>query len=116
MNLGLALLISLLLIGLARLGILGPLPPLGYLIQLNLGLLFFNLLPVPPLDGRVFLEFLPEPLAPVRDLLTRYGSFIFLGLILLGGVSGASPLALIMRPFYQLTALYMNLVVSLAGL
>jgi Zn-dependent protease len=114
MNLGLALLLSLLIIGLGRLGVMAPLPPLVYLIQLNLGLLFFNLLPVPPLDGRVFLEFLPDALSSVRDILTRYGSFIFLGLIMIGGVSGSSPLAVIMRPFYQLGSLYLTLVLRLA--
>jgi Zn-dependent protease len=87
-----------------------------HLILMNLSLMFFNLLPIPPLDGRVFLEYLPDALSGVRDVLTRYGAFIFLALIMLGGIGGTSPLALIMRPFNALSSLFLNLVLYLAGL
>lgn len=78
------------------------------LIAMNFGLLFFNLLPIPPLDGRVFLEYLPDSLSVVRDTLFRYGAFIFLALILLGGVGGTSPLSVIMTPFHWLTNQYLT--------
>jgi Zn-dependent protease len=118
MNLGLAVLISLVLIFGMRLG-LGSVLLVSvclHLIGLNLLLMFFNLLPIPPLDGRVFLEYLPDGLAPVREFLTRYGAFIFLALIMLGGMGGPSPLSVIMTPFTYLGKLYLSLVRSLAGL
>jgi Zn-dependent protease len=79
-------------------------------IEMNLGLMVFNLLPIPPLDGRSFLEFLPEPLAPLRELLTRYGSFIFLGLVMLPGA-----LAFILSPFYYVVELFIQFLVNLSG-
>lgn len=115
MNLGLALVLSLALIVAARAGAgTSTLHILLRLILMNLGLLFFNLLPIPPLDGRVFLEFLPDSLASVRDVLTRYGSYIFLALIMLGGIGGPSPLGIIMSPFWAVGELYLKLVLHLA--
>jgi len=84
------------------------------LILLNLGLMFFNLLPLPPLDGRVFLEFLPDSLSQVRDFLMKYGSFVFLALILIGGIGGTSPLSLIMAPFTALSQKFVVLIATLA--
>ncbi len=116
MNLGLALIISLLVILGAKLGMGTSGLVMGvHLISLNLALMFFNLLPIPPLDGRVFLEYLPAALSSVRDVLTRYGSFIFLGLIMLGGIGGPSPLGYIMRPFHMLSSFYLELVLRLAS-
>lgn len=115
MNFALALLIGLVLIVGARLGMAETAVFMClHLILLNLGLMFFNLLPIPPLDGRVFLEYLPDALSGVRDVLTRYGGFIFLALIMLGGVGGTSPLSLLMAPFNYLSGLFLNLVVYLA--
>lgn len=113
MNLLLALAISLLFLLFAKLGRTDAMIMCMRLIAMNFGLMFFNLLPIPPLDGRVFLEYLPNSLAIVRDTLTRYGSFIFLALILLGGLGGASPLSYIMRPFHELTTLYLTALHSL---
>ncbi len=115
MNLLLSLCISIMLIvgahlGMGKTGIMMSL----HLISLNLALMFFNLLPIPPLDGRVFLEYLPDSLAVVRDVLTRYGAYIFLALIMLGGAGGTSPLSVIMRPFTILSGVYVDLVLRLA--
>ena len=115
MNLVLALLMSvLLLIGLKLQN--QSLASFGHrLLVMNLSLMFFNLLPIPPLDGRSFLEFLPSPLSPVRDFLLRYGGFVFLALVLLGTGSGVSPLGWLMSPFYWLIGHYVELLKILGG-
>jgi len=54
-------------------------------IYLNLALLFFNLIPFPPLDGfRVLLGVLPESLAQQWARLGQVGPMLLFGLILLG--------------------------------
>lgn len=115
MNLFLALVIGLITIVGGRLGIgMSATLIFVHLILLNLGLMFFNLLPIPPLDGRVFLEYLPDALSGVRDFLTKYGAFVFLALIMLGGVGGTSPLSIIMYPFNVLSRLFVEVVLRLA--
>ncbi len=54
-------------------------------VIINLVLMVFNLIPLGPLDGHYILPyFLPRALAqPYRELNARYGSYLFLGLILL---------------------------------
>jgi Zn-dependent protease len=85
------------------------------LIAMNCGLIFFNLLPIPPLDGRVFLEYLPTPLHFVRDALFKYGSLVFLGLLLIGaGSGGPSPLGLLLSPLFHLVDLWIGLLLRLA--
>lgn len=86
---------------------------LSQLVALNLGLMFFNLLPIPPLDGRVFLEYLPRPLSPVRDTLMNYGPMIFLALVLLGTAMHPSPIAVLLSPFNAATNWYVRTVFSL---
>ena len=55
-------------------------------VQINLLLAFFNLLPIYPLDGfNVLNTFLPYGNAYQR-VMVRYGSFILIGLILIGNV------------------------------
>lgn len=116
MNLLLALLLSVVLVVALRLHSQQLILTSLYLVQMNLGLMFFNLLPIPPLDGRSFLEFLPDALSMVRDFLMRYGSFVFLALIMLNGIGGGpSPLSVILRPFYVLIDLYIGLLAKLGG-
>jgi Zn-dependent protease len=77
---------------LARLGIVQrPLAVmiLQLLVQLNLTLMYFNLLPIPPLDGGAVLAWLlPRSAQGVIDVLNRWGFIILLGLTLVPGVLG----------------------------
>ncbi|MEB3284244.1 MAG: site-2 protease family protein [Candidatus Sericytochromatia bacterium] len=59
---------------------------LQILFSLNLMLMVFNLLPIPPLDGGNLIEaVLPRSLAPSFQRLLPYGVFILLLLVLLPG-------------------------------
>jgi Zn-dependent protease len=54
-------------------------------IYLNIALLFFNLIPVPPLDGfRVLLGVLPERMAQQWERIGQVGPMVLFGLILIG--------------------------------
>jgi Zn-dependent protease len=55
----------------------------NYLVRLNLSLMIFNLLPIPPLDGGAVLAWvLPRSMHNLVDFLGRYGSFILLFLVI----------------------------------
>jgi Zn-dependent protease len=88
MNLLLAVLVSVVLVvgarfaGLSR-GLVADL--FDSVVALNLSLMFFNLLPIPPLDGGAVLSWvLPRSLQHVVDLLNRWGFLVLLGLLLTG--------------------------------
>jgi Zn-dependent protease len=50
-----------------------------YLVRLNISLMIFNLIPIPPLDGGAVLAWLlPRSMHNVVDFLARYGGFILL--------------------------------------
>lgn len=100
MNLLLAVIVSIVFVLLGR---TGKLPPavatamVRYLIALNLVLMFFNLIPLPPLDGAAVLAgFLPESLQTIPRTLEKYGTILFFILFL----SGA--LGVVMGPAYRL--------------
>jgi len=64
------------------------------IVVLNVTLAFFNLLPIPPLDGYNFaMAFLPFRVALQVQRYAQYGVILLLGLVLLSRLSpGASPL------------------------
>jgi Zn-dependent protease len=51
---------------------------LGFVVQINLLLAIFNLMPIPPLDGHwLLLTFLPNRFAAFKLFILRYGLIIF---------------------------------------
>jgi Zn-dependent protease len=113
MNLVLAVAISIVLIVLGRVGVM----PAGIaqsvvdvFLRLNIMLLFFNLLPVPPLDGgSVLAGLLPAGMQAIPAFLQRYGTLIFFALLL----SGA--LRFVMRPAGYLAMVWGDAVLRLMG-
>lgn len=66
---------------------------MSYIVYINLILAVFNLMPIPPLDGsHILFTFLPPSAQNLRILLHRYGFFILLMFIFLGGFSIIFPL------------------------
>ena len=55
---------------------------LGYSVVLNLILAFFNLMPIPPLDGgRIIAMLLPMPLRAKFERIERFGMIIIIVLL-----------------------------------
>ena len=104
MNLLLALLVTIVILGLAKVGAIRlPLATalVRYVLVLNVVLMFFNLIPLPPLDGaNVIAGFLPDKLQIVPQTLRRYGTILFLILY----VSGV--LSFVMKPAFHVAALW----------
>jgi Zn-dependent protease len=99
------------LIRTARLGVFNFLPTqifqpfylmLFLSMQINIALAFFNLLPIPPLDGSKILSgILPDEHSHILLWLERYGGFVLMAIILVGFVSGFSLIGIFLRPFIQ---------------
>jgi Zn-dependent protease len=110
MNLALAISISIVILVLGKAGVVHR--PLAldlarYLLQLNIMLMFFNLIPLPPLDGGAVLAgLLPESLQIIPRTLQRYGMILFFVLLL----SGA--LRFVMRPADHLTLVWARALLS----
>jgi Zn-dependent protease len=87
MNLLLAALVSVLMLVAARFQMLDETLAKGIIVNLvglNLSLLFFNLLPIPPLDGGAVLAWvLPRSAQPAIEFLERWGFIILFGLIMI---------------------------------
>ncbi len=104
MNLVLAVVVSIVFVLLGKSGHLSP-PVAGvivrYFLALNIVLMFFNLIPLPPLDGAAVLSgFLPDALQFIPRTLERYGMILFFILFLSGF------LGVVMRPAYHLVAVW----------
>ncbi len=55
---------------------------LGFVVQINLLLAVFNLMPIPPLDGHwLLLTFLPARFVAFKSFLVRYGLIIFVAFL-----------------------------------
>ena len=79
-----------------------------YFLVLNIMLMFFNLLPLPPLDGgSVLAGLLPERLQFIPQALQRYGTLVFFGLLLTGA------LGFVMQPVRAVAGAWAGLVVRL---
>jgi Zn-dependent protease len=77
-------------------GVAAPLVDLlGRMLQINVLLAIFNMLPIPPLDGAGVLSgLLPRTLAEVFDMVRPYGFLLLYGLMLTGWFA-----VLITRPY-----------------
>lgn len=113
MNLILALLVSVLFVALGKAGVLSPTLAsalIRYLVALNIALMFFNLIPLPPLDGAsVLAGILPESMQPAMRAIERYGIFVLFLLF----VSGA--LRILMVPAARLTEAWAGALVRLVS-
>ncbi len=111
MNLLLATVISILLIVVGRTGVLPESvadAAVRFFLRLNIILLFFNLLPLPPLDGGAVLAgLLPSSMQAFPAFLQRYGTLIFFALFLSG------VLRFVMRPAYAVAEVWTDAVVRL---
>jgi Zn-dependent protease len=77
-----------------------------YFVLFNLILCFFNLIPIPPLDGsRLVYHLLPPNLAAGYARLERYGFIILIGVIMLGQLTRVNILWLYMDPLLRIFSL-----------
>jgi Zn-dependent protease len=111
MNLVLAVVISIALIAVGRTGILSQTvaaAAINFFLKLNIILMFFNLLPVPPLDGgSVLAGLLPSSQQSIPAFLQRYGVLIFFALYLSGAMR------VVMRPAYAVAGMWTDAVARL---
>ena len=78
------------------------------IVTMNISLCFFNLLPVPPLDGgAVFGRLLPRSAAPLLDLLNRWG-FMILFLLLMTPYRGGTLLTWAMWPAHWISVQWLT--------
>ena len=72
------------------------------LIDVNIVLAVFNLIPIPPLDGsKIFALILPKRLLFIDEFLLKYGNYILLGLLLFSTVSNVSIFSFLYDPVIQ---------------
>jgi Zn-dependent protease len=70
-----------------------------YFLYINLGLMVFNLIPLPPLDGEEIMEFvLPRSWENEWQRIKPYGPYILMGLFLLGPLLGLNLIGMIINP------------------
>ena len=103
MNLVLAVFTSVVIVILGKAGVLSPVlmqTLIGYLVLLNIMLLFFNLIPLGPLDGAAVLEgLLPRSMYRVAELNRKYGMLVLL-LLFFAPQLGVPGLNFVLRPAY----------------
>lgn len=75
---------------------------LSFAVFVNLVLAFFNLIPIPPLDGsKILANLLPPRMAYGYAQLERYGPFLLIGLILMENFSGVGIISSVMFPLVR---------------
>jgi Zn-dependent protease len=73
------------------------------MIFINCALAFFNMIPLPPLDGsKVLISLLPPQMEGIADSLERYGPMILLAVIAMGFMTHISPIWIVIGPFVEL--------------
>ncbi|MBL7024862.1 MAG: site-2 protease family protein [Candidatus Marinimicrobia bacterium] len=73
---------------------------LYYSLYINLALAFFNLLPIPPLDGsKILAGVLPHRYAPTLYLIESRGPMVLFGIIMFGWITGFHVLGVVIGPF-----------------
>jgi len=78
----------------------------SYFVLFNLILCFFNLIPIPPLDGsRLVYHLLPPNLAAGYARLERYGFIILIAIIFLGQLTNVNLLWMYMSPLLRVFSL-----------
>jgi Zn-dependent protease len=78
----------------------------SYFVLFNLILCFFNLIPIPPLDGsRLLYHLLPPNLAAGYGRLERYGFIILMGIIFIGQVTNFDLLQMYIVPLLRVFSL-----------
>lgn len=79
---------------------------LGLLILINMVLLVFNLIPIPPLDGATLLfELLPDRLSHIKNQLSRNGPWILLMLIIADNFLGINIFSRIFGFFFRIAGI-----------
>lgn len=112
MNLVLAVFVSVVIVILGKAGVLSPVlmqTLIGYLVVLNIMLLFFNLIPLGPLDGAAVLEgLLPRSMSRVVELNRKYGMLVLL-LLFFAPQLGVPGLNFVLRPAYFVAGVWIDL-------
>ena len=81
---------------------------LAYFMFTNLGLMVFNLIPLPPLDGEEILEFLlPAAWQNRWNSIKVYGPYILLALFILGPMIGFNLIDVLISPIVQKLASFL---------
>jgi Zn-dependent protease len=113
MNLVLAVVSSIVIVMLTRAGVLSATLQhalIGYIVVLNFVLLFFNLIPLGPLDGATVLAgLLPPSMQRIAELNRKYGMLVLLVLFLSPSM-GLPGLGVVMAPVYRLIGGWLRLI------
>lgn len=76
------------------------------LVEINVLLAAFNILPIPPLDGSHFVEYFLDDEG--RYNFQRIGQYVFIGIIMLGFLSGYSIISLVMEPIMRVMLFFVS--------